>query len=145
MVELTGDLWDFHARGDVVAITTGGAVDKNGACLMPRGCAAQARERFPGIEKVLGGLLSRYGNHVYDIGNRIVSFPVENSPFEVPDSRIIERSCRELVALADRSGWRRIIVPRPGCGGGGMEWSAVRNILATVFDARFHIIQKEGS
>lgn len=145
MVELTGDLWDFHARGDVVAITTGGAVDKNGGCLMPRGCAAQARERFPGIEKVLGGLLSRYGNHVYDIGNRIVSFPVENSPFEVPDRRIIERSCRELVALADRSGWRRVIVPRPGCGSGGMEWPAVRKLLAAVFDARFHIIQKDES
>jgi len=145
MVELTGDLWDYHARGDIVAITTGGAVDKNGSCLMPRGCAAQARERFPGIEKVLGSLLCRYGNHVYDIGHRIVSFPVENGPFEVPDYRIIERSCHELVALVDRSGWRRVIVPRPGCGGGGMDWSTVRKILVAVFDARFHIIQKEGS
>ena len=143
MVEISGDIWERHADGEVVAITTGGAVDKHGACLMPRGCAAQARERFPGIEKVLGGLISRYGNHVYDIGNRVISFPVENSPFENPDTRIIKRSCHELVELCERNGWNRVVVPRPGCGGGGLEWHEVRSILDRYFDDRFQVISQE--
>ena len=140
---LTGDLWEMHAMGEIIAITTGGMVDKHGACAMPRGCAGQAKERFPGIESVLGSLISRYGNHVYDIGNRIVSFPVEASPFENPDHRLIERSCRELIELVDRCGWQKIIVPRPGCGGGGLEWRDVQKILDPIFDARFHVISQE--
>ncbi|PLY00975.1 MAG: ADP-ribose-binding protein [Desulfuromonas sp.] len=143
MHELTGDLWARHAAGDVVAITTGGAVDKKGSCLMPRGCAAQARKRFSGIEKVLGEMVRKHGVHVYDLGNRIVSFPVENSPFEVPSLHLIEQSCRELVSLVDRQGWERVIVPRPGCGGGGLSWQEVRPILERHFDARFHIISQE--
>jgi hypothetical protein len=143
MVEISGDLWERHATGEVVAITTGGAVDKHGACMMPRGCAAQARERFPGIDKVLGALISRYGNHVYDIGNRIISFPVENSPFEFPDTRIIERSCRELLELSECNGWTRVVVPRPGCGGGGLEWNEVRRVLNRHFDERFQVISQE--
>ena len=143
MVEIRGDLWARHAAGEIVAITTGGAVDRNGACLMPRGCAAQAKKKFPGIEIVLGGLISRYGNHVYDIVNRIVSFPVENSPYENPDTRIIERSCHELFDLSERSGWNRVVVPRPGCGGGGLIWDDVRRILDRHFDDRFQIISQE--
>jgi len=145
VVELFGDLWDLHAGGDIIAITTGGALDRQGACLMPRGCAAQARQRFSGIEKVLGGLIGKNGNHVYDLGNRIVSFPVENSPYENPDHRLIEQSCRELVELVTRQGWDEIIVPRPGCGGGGLEWCEVKPLLARYFDERFHIICQERS
>jgi len=143
MQEITGDLWELHARGEIVAITTGGLIDMNGACAMPRGCARQARDLFPGIEKVLGSLISSYGNHVYDIGNRIISFPVENSPFENPDNRLIERSCRELVDLVNRCDWDTIIVPRPGCGGGGLEWSDVSKILGRHFDDRFQVISQE--
>ena len=145
MLELSGNLWDFHARGEFVAITTGGLIGKNGNCAMPRGCAAQARKLFPGIDQTLGQAISRHGNRVHYLGNRIVSFPVENSPYENPELRIIERSCRELVALVNQSGCERIIVPRPGCGGGGLEWSEVRNILARIFDDRFLVISQEAA
>jgi len=143
MQEIVGDIWTFHAQGEMVAITTGGLIDKNGVCSMPRGCARQARERFPGIEKVLGQMISQHGNHVYDLGNRIISFPVENSPYENPDTRLIEQSCRELVDLISRCGRDKIIVPRPGCGGGGLEWTDVSKILDRHFDDRFQIISQE--
>ncbi len=144
MLELTGDIWEFHARGEVIAITTGGLVDRKGACAMPRGCAAQARERYPGIDKVLGSLVRLHGNHVHDLGNRIVSFPVESSPYENPDLHVIRRSCYELLSLVDRCGWQRVIVPRPGCGSGGLDWREVRKILVRIFDERFQIIHMEG-
>ena len=143
MLELSGNLWDYHARGDFVAITTGGAVGRNGAAQMPRGCAAQAKKLFPGIEMVLGRMICLYGNHVHDLGNRILSFPVENSPYEIPEMRIIERSSRELVEKIDRYGCDRVIVPRPGCGGGGLAWPEVRGVLAGIFDHRFHLISQQ--
>ncbi len=144
MNERVGDLWRLHAKGAVVAITTGGLVSKKGECSMPRGCAREAKERFEGLSARLGQLITTHGNHVFDLGERIVSFPVENSPYECPELSIIERSCRELVQLADEKQWQEIVVPRPGCGGGGLEWKDVSGIVARHFDNRFTLIQKGG-
>jgi hypothetical protein len=146
MHEIVGDLWSEHAMGAVVAITTNGAVNKVGRAVMLRGCARQARERFPDLLKTLGTLIRHHGNHVFDLGHQIVSFPVEQDPYQVPDLRLIERSCLELVELSDYKGWCRVVVPRPGCGAGGLEWHDVRKILARHLDDRFHIITiKEDS
>ena len=145
MTEASGDIWQRHDAGDVVTITTGGLVGKSGACAMPAGCAGQARKKFPGIDQILGRLISSHGNHVFDLGNRVVSFPVEKSPFVVPDPALIEQSCRELVELAEQRQWPRVIVPRPGCGIGGLDWRQVRPFLEKYFDDRFVVIQKGES
>jgi hypothetical protein len=107
---------------------------------MLRGCARQAREHFPELMKTLGSLISQHGNHVFDLGHQIVSFPVETDPYQVPEMGLIEQSCRELVELADYKGWQKVVVPRPGCGGGGLEWLEVKTILERYFDERFHVI-----
>jgi hypothetical protein len=140
MKEIRGDLWDYHRQGLVVAITTGGLVEKSGCCAMPRGCARQARELLAGLAWTLGQQILLHGNHVFDLGRRIVSFPVEESPFQVPDLRLIERSGRELVELTDYKGWSQVVVPRPGCGGGGLEWQEVRAKLEPLLDDRFLMI-----
>ena len=54
MKEIIGDMWQEHAEGTVVAITTNGAVNKVGRAIMLRGCALQAREHFPELMKTLG-------------------------------------------------------------------------------------------
>ena len=140
MQEITGDLWDYHQQGDVVAITTGGLIEKGGVCAMPRGCARQAKKRFPGLEWTLGQQILMHGNHVFDLGQRVLNFPVEESPYEVPDPRLIERSCHELVELADYKGWQKVIVPRPGCGDGGLLWQDIKPKLEAILDDRFLII-----
>ena len=104
MREISGDLWREHASGSVVAITTNGMVNRVGRAVMPRGCARQARDRFPGLLKTLGLLLRHHGNHVFDLGHQIVSFPVEEDPYQNPEIRLIEQSCNELVELADYKG-----------------------------------------
>jgi hypothetical protein len=86
------------------------------------------------------GQVSRKGNCVMLRGCGLFSFPVEHGPFEVPDLRLIERSCGELVVLADEQGWQQVVVPRPGCGGGGLEWHQVKPLLERHFDGRFQII-----
>jgi len=143
MREICGDLWVEHALGRTVAITTGALLTRDGRCAMPRGCARQARDRFPGLDRVLGGQIASHGNHVFDLGRRIVSFPVENSPYEVPALGLIERSARELVVLTDYKGWPEVVLPRPGCGGGGLDWQTVRPLLAPLLDERFLVISQE--
>ena len=144
MKEIVGDLWQEHAAGSVIAITTNSMVSKAGKAIMLRGCARQAADRYRELTGILGTQIVNHGNHVFDLGRRIVSFPIEVDPYQTPDKRLIEQSCRELVELVDYKGWKKVVVPRPGCGGGGLSWTEVRPILEKYFDDRFMVITKDS-
>jgi hypothetical protein len=139
MIEVCGDIWDYLGKG-VIAITTSGSVARSGRAVMGRGVASQAAVRFPDLPERLGLLVGQSGNHVHDLGADIVSFPVEATAWECPDLRLISRSARELRELADRAGWQTVVVPRPGCGGGGLNWRDVQPLLEECFDDRFVVI-----
>lgn len=143
MHEIVGDLWEKHASGAIIAITIGGRVTNSGKSIMLRGCARQAAERFPELLQIHGSLLINHGNHVFDLGRRIVSIPVEADPYQTPDLKLIEQSCRELVELTEYKGWQQVVVPRPGCGGGGLSWAEVKPILENYLDDRFYVISLE--
>lgn len=138
MREETGDIWDYRGRA-VIALTTNGSVGK-GRAVVGRGVARQALVHFPDLPEVLGKLIAEHGNHVHILGDGFVSFPVEESAWEWPDPRLIERSARELRKLADHEGWELVVVPRPGCGGGGLKWQDVRPLVEPWFDDRFVVI-----
>jgi hypothetical protein len=140
MREIEGDIWEQQSDADAIAITTNGSLTPDGRAIFGRGVARQAALKFPGLAEKLGIMLKERGNHVFDLGNGIITFPVEETPWSLPDLRIIARSAEELRALADSSRWQRIIVPRPGCGGGGLAWREVRPLLARSLDERFSII-----
>jgi len=139
MLEITGDIWEYVASG-VIVITTNGSKTRDGRAIFGRGVARQAALRYPDLAEILGTRLTTEGNRVFDLGHGIATFPVEESPWSLPDLRIIARSAEELRLLADRSGWQRIIVPRPGCGGGGLAWQEVRPLLEPWLDDRFTVI-----
>lgn len=139
MQEVTGDIWDYHGKG-IIAITTNGYVGNDGRAMSGQGVARQAAERFPLLLRELGAAIRTGGNHVFELAHGLVSFPVEDSPWSLPDQRLIRRSACELRELADLKGWPLIVVPRPGCGGGGLDWREVAPILQDVFDDRFQVI-----
>jgi hypothetical protein len=144
MFETVGDIWKYAETG-VISITTNGSLTPDGRAIFGRGVARQAALRYPGLADKLGGLLAEKGNHVFDLGCGIVTFPVEETPWSLPDLRIITRSALELRLLADHSGWQQIVVPRPGCGGGGLAWKDVKPLLESCFDRRFLVInQSDG-
>jgi hypothetical protein len=142
MPEVVGDIWEYAGTA-VIAITTNGSQTKDGRAVIGRGVARQAAVRYPWLAEKLGSLLAEKGNHVFDLGCGIVSFPVEETAWSQPDLRIIARSAEELRALADCRGWEQVVVPRPGCGGGGLLWRDVSPLLACCFDERFTIISCE--
>ena len=139
MREGVGDLWAWHADGAVVAVTTNGLVEPGGRVRLGRGTARQAGERFPWFAARLGERLDAAGNHVHALGERLLSFPVEHHPDELPDLELIERSAREIAALAAAEGWSLVVLPRPGCGG-GLSWGEVRPRLAPHLDDRFLVV-----
>lgn len=139
MREVEVDIWSLWGDG-VIVITTNGSTTKDGRAIPGRGVARQAAERFPEMLVRLGEQLRLGGNHVYQIVPGLVSFPVEETPFALPDLRLIRRSAEELRRLADQQGWQQIVVPRPGCGGGGLSWQEVRPLLEDLFDDRFIVV-----
>ena len=139
MLEAVGNIWDYRKTA-VIAVTTGGSLTRDGRAVLGRGVARQAAAFHPALAGLLGRLLTEHGNHVHDLGDGFVSFPVEETAWSLPDPGIIARSAAELHLLAGRSGWDRIVVPRPGCGGGGLVWSEVRPLLIPWFDHRFIVI-----
>ena len=142
MLEIEGNIWAYAAKS-VIAITTNGSLTSDGRAIFGRGVAKQAALRYPELAHKLGSLLKDKGNHVFDLGNGIVSFPVEETPWSLPDLRIIASSAEELRQLADFTGWHKIIVPRPGCGGGGLAWKDVKPQLEPWFDERFVVISQK--
>ena len=141
MFETAGDIWE-QVGNSVIAITTNGSVTADGRAIFGRGVARQAAHRYPSLAEILGRLIKERGSHVFDLGAGIVTFPVEETPWSLPDLRIISRSAQELRALADQSGWEQILVPRPGCGGGGLAWKDVQPLLEPWFDNRFTVISQ---
>lgn len=140
MREVVADLWTFHGRGAAVAVTTSGLVGRDGLARLGRGAAKQAGERFPWFAARLGELIAARGNRVHHVGGRIASFPVEHHPLERPDEALIRRSAIELAVLAQLEGWTFVALPRPGCGGGALEWRDVKPLLAPVLDDRFVVV-----
>lgn len=142
MIESTpANLWVIEAQARV--ITTNGTVSQAGACIMGRGCALEAKQRFPGIEFDLGKRIVDHGNHVYLFvygGDRIVTFPVKNDWSERANLDLIVRSARELVVLTDHEGWQKVALPRPGCGAGWLSWQHVKPVIEKILDDRFVVV-----
>ena len=53
---------------------------------------------------------------------------------------IIRRSALELRQLAVEQRWERVVLPRPGCGAGELDWNLVRPVLEDVLNDRFFAI-----
>jgi len=97
MIEITGNIWDYHASGNWIVITTNGIVRTDGACVMGRGIALQAKQKYPRLAFELGERLREAGNHVHVFPkHKIISFPVKHHWKEPADCSLIEQSAREL-------------------------------------------------
>ena len=136
----TGDLWRHYYEG-YICITTNGCVKSNGECVMGRGVAFQATQRFPGIAREIGGLIRKGGNHVHVLDRwKLCTLPVKHHWKEEADTALIKDSISELETVADMLQCN-FYLPRPGCGNGRLQWSDVRPFLTHLSD-RFIVVNK---
>lgn len=146
MVEVTGNLWDYPLA-DFLVITTNGTVRADGCCVMGRGCAREAAQKFPPLPRKLGAAIRAGGNVVHyfdqeDLGyvgepTGLFSFPVKHHWSERADLDLIRQSAERLGTIARESQIQMpdmgifpiYVLPRPGCGNGGRTWAEVRPLL----------------
>jgi O-acetyl-ADP-ribose deacetylase (regulator of RNase III) len=145
MKQARGNIWDLAdtTGSDVLVITTNGFVKANGDCVMGRGIAREARDRIPGIAQKLGTLIRRHGNRAMRVyhapGYWVVSMPTKHVWVDKSDPALIQASARQLVEMADKFGWQSVVMPRPGCGNGGLNWADIEPMLADILDDRFTV------
>lgn len=137
MTEIIGNLWSHPA--DYRVVPTNGTLAGE-RLVMGAGVARQARDRFPGVDRKLGDYVARWGNRVFILQQeRLVTFPTKHDWRDASCPALIRRSAGQLVELADKYDLRSVALPRVGCGLGGLRWSDVRTVLASLLDDRFVI------
>lgn len=60
------------------------------------------------------------------------------------DVNLIKQSAKELLALTNARGWKRVVLPLVGCGAGELEWKRVQKVLARILKGnRFVFVEVE--
>lgn len=174
MHEITGDLFESE-QADAICVLTNGFVNAQGSNTMGKGCALDAKQRWPGIQLVVGARIRMSGNHVFlltepnDFGDilldvpdawkvpvlgtdppmkaapmvpyHILTFPTKQHWSEPSDLKLIELSCSQLMTHVNTYGWKSVVLPRPGCGAGGLSWeNEVRPLISSILDQRIYVI-----
>ncbi len=100
---------------------------------MGRGCAREARDRLTNLDFILGQHALSVGNTPLILMNHaLMSFPVKHEWFQKADIQLIRQSAKSLQEFAEASSSQIFVLPRPGCGNGGLEWLDVRGVLLEV-------------
>jgi len=148
MQEIFGNIWEQHEVGRWVVITTNGDVRKDGACVMGRGVAKQAADKFPDLPYKLGNALNVGGNKVNIFDDlKIITLPVKHHWKDKADLNLIAKSLQQLVAWADIPPRKhgKFYMVRPGCDNGRRDWETeVKPICSTYLDDRFVIVEWNG-
>lgn len=137
MREDKGNLWTYPT--DARIITTNGTLKKNGEAVMGRGCALEAKLRYPTLPLELGNRIKDFGNvpfgFIYDVD--LITFPVKHQFWQRADIELIKQSAEEIQVVLHMLPYDTIVMPRPGCGNGGLDWNDVKPILNEILDDSF--------
>lgn len=162
MLEVTGNIWDYEA--DAVCVTTNLVVTGNGL-VMGAGIAKQAKDRYPSLPHLFGeyyrgfSLSGIRNDFTYCVAKsvipppnwplftrHIVAFPTKYHWRDHSDLLLIRKSAQDLVYLVERleddlDKDVTVVLPRPGCGLGGLKWDRVKVVIEPILaDDRFRII-----
>lgn len=131
------------SKNEAAAITTNGAIRKNGNAVCGKGQALEAKTIFPGLETQLGQYLRRYGNRafymgIHEIGGHLtslVTFPTKHDYRNNSDLALIEKSAHQIKHIADKFELSKIYLPPVGCGLGKLDYEKqVRPIIRDILD-----------
>jgi len=141
-----GNIWDRHKNGAWICITTNGTIRGDGACIMGRGVALQAKRRYPQLPYEIGANIARIGNHCCVLKKyKIITFPVKWRYNNKANINLISESAHELMEILDKHGIYKVYLPKPGCNNGKLDWNDVKAVIETILDERVIIVDKNES
>jgi hypothetical protein len=165
MKERKADLFEtiYEDGVDAICITTNGHYTKTGGAVMGGGCAGVCSRRWPETSQRLGKMLKTFGQNIpFVIGcldadgkylepsrtmikNKefkvvIFSYPTINQLIDGANLQLVKQSAAMTKDYVEQFDLKNIMVPRPGVGIGGLQWSVVKPELEAILDDRFTIV-----
>lgn len=140
MVLKQGNLWD--AKTKRILVTTNCSLRKDGALVMGRGAASEAKVKYPGCALRFGTMIDNFralhGNLVYgvilDPESKLGIFQVKYSFWESASLYLIENSVESLVGLHTLDPGVTYAMNFPGIGNGKLSRASVLPLLKKLPD-----------
>ena len=138
-----GNMWTAYAAADLFLVSTNSTIRQDGALVMGRGMARQAKERFPGLAVALGRhIQASCGNQdVYGLlisprwpTAKLGAFQVKQHYSQPASLELIRRSTAALCAWCIKHPTATVAVNFPGIGNGHLHREAVLPIIAQLPD-----------
>lgn len=145
MIEISGDIFELFDGGEYAAIVipTNATLNKSRELVMGAGVALTAKRRWPWLPSALALDLDRALTPVRapDGTRWILSFRTKNNWRNPSTIGMVRRSAANLERWAHQ--WLpsdgKVILPRVGCGRGGLTWDDVKRTIEPFLDDRFHV------
>ena len=140
MKEIVGNVWDMLDENSAVCILTNNTVIQNYnpmtmthyiTNVMGGGIAREAADRNPGLKNLCGQAILD-GNYSLgkdvQTGAEMLRFPTKDQVQFGSDMEIIADSLTLLEEYINKNPNKKIYLPRPGCGLGGLDWEDVKEL-----------------
>ena len=133
-----GEMWDAYGDADLFLITTNSTLKQNGALVMGRGIARQARDRFPGLDLALGreiaGVCGPLGHYYLLVSPRwpaarLGAFQVKTHYARPASLALIRQSALALLAWCEEHPDAVVHLNYPGIDNGGLVRAQVLPLL----------------
>jgi len=147
---IKGDLWQEVATADLILFTANSSLDRYGRLVMGAGSAMEAQQRWPDLPARIGADLREWGmvNDEYllwlpdsmnDPKPYVGAFQTKRQWFRKSNLHLIARSCDALAEelTGSRSWAKRVAMPFPGIGFGGLQREKVLPLLSCLPDSVF--------
>lgn len=151
MIEKQTNFWVEYVEQNynAIVVTTNCIVKSDGCLVMGAGIALDFNKRFPYLSHDLG---KRTKSHI-ELGRRgsisvinatdtvanIVSLPTKIDWRESSILSMIKENCYHMQIIANAFNWRKILMTRPGCGLGNLDWKVVKEAI-DFLDDRFVVV-----
>jgi hypothetical protein len=146
-----GDIWSVYPQADLFLVTTNSTLKQNGALVMGRGAAQQARDRFPGLDLAFGQAIAQQCGHLgrYHLlvspqwpQAKMGAFQactersrsVKTDYKQSADLSLIQASVAALVEWTAAHPGKSVHLNFPGIGNGGLARADVLPLLAPLPD-----------
>ena len=149
MKEINENIWNIYKNYDAIVCPTNGVVKKNGELVMGGGLALQFKKRFPYIPFIWGQKVDLLGNHLSKYSHDksdlpvLISFPSKHHWKDKSDINLIKRSLNELMKCVEEENYKKILLPKVGCGLGGLLWKDIKHIISEQLDDRYTVISND--
>lgn len=123
--EIKGNIWDYANKNSAVCVLTNDTILADGLNPMGGGIAREALDRNPGLDKIVAESIdkgtfwlcrdSKTKSYLYRLSTK-------SSVFMPSTLEHLELSLYQLSVCLECFKEVTFLIPRPGCGFGGLDW-----------------------